>query len=255
MLAPLSSFFRGVDTAHGSVIQGLVANVNTSSAPGRNASPDDNIPSSLDLLLHLDSDQNDTILPAHRISSTALREPPSLPPPFADINWRDYNIPFSPPIQLANPNIASTTHRPVPGVDFEWLCAVDGAFQANSKAEGYRNAGAAFICHDLTKKETWFAANSLTTKNSNSAPVAEAEATLMQLEFLVSRKAKSAFIIHDNFDMHGFISGLRESKKKGARYDSIKQKIVELLGKFDVIWCAHVHKAHGTWLKTLQQIN
>jgi hypothetical protein len=243
----VSSLLLGVGAALAFSL-GSGTNVNTPSLPGGDAPPNphDNTPSSFDFLFHSDPHDNDTILPAHHISTLSSRAPSSLPPPFADVNWRDYNIPFTPPIQLPNPNTTSTTtHRLIPGTDFEWLCAMDGAFQGNTKAEGYRNAGAAFICHNFAQKETWFAANSLLTKNSNSAPVSEAEATLMQLEFLVSHKAKSALFIHDNFDMHGFISGIRESRKKGARYDILKQKIIDLLGKFDVIWCIHVHSHQG----------
>ena len=195
-------------------------------------------------LLGVLSKLNYPILPAHRIPASATRQPSTLPPPYCDINWRDYNIPYAPPIQLTNPN-SVPTQRLTPSVDFEWICAIDGAYQGNSKSDGYRNSGAAFICHDLLKKNSWMAAKTLLPKASNSAPVSEAEGTLLALQFLVSQKARSALFIHDNFDMHGFICGIRESKKKGSRYDLIKHQIFDLLGKLDIVWCVHVHSHQG----------
>ena len=185
--------------------------------------------------------------PTHHIPATASHAPSSLPIPFPDVEWQNFGLRHVTAPPVPNPNLQRHPGlAPRYNVDYQWICAMDGSFQGQFRAEGYRNAGTGCICHNLVTKETWFAAKTLPTKNQNSAPVAEAEATLQMLQFITDQGGSSALFIHDAFDMHGYMVGLRESKKKGSHYEQLKEQIKALLGRMDTVWCSHVHSHQGS---------
>jgi ribonuclease HI len=183
-----------------------------------------------------------------RAIRTAMTAPQSLHAPVHDFNWNDIGLKFvqSPP--LNNPDLNPSIARLRYGTDFQAILVVDGSYQGNKSAGGYRQAGCGFICHLLNSNETWISARHLPTSlSNNSAPVAEAEATVMGLNFILERSISRALIIHDNFDMHAFITNKHRSANKCSRYAKLKLKVIQLLNKMNAVYCCHVrsHQSHN----------
>ena len=127
------------------------------------------------------------------------------------------------------------------GTDFQAILCTDGSYQGTKSSHLYNQGGCGFICHLLQANETWIGARTLPkTDPNNSAPVAEAEGTVMGLEFLASKKISRALIIHDNFDIHAFICNKSKSKKKCSRYAKLKDRIVALMSNMEAAYGCHV---------------
>ncbi len=171
----------------------------------------------------------------------AMIPPQALQAPIHDFNWNEIGLRYSAAPPISNPDLNSSTVKVRCGTDFQAVLVVDGSYQGNKNAPLYQQAGCGFICHLLDRNETWIAAQHLSkSKSNNSAPVAEAEATVMGLNFLRQKSISRALIIHDNFDMHAFIANKSRSTKKCSRYAKLKENIISLLSKFDAIYGCHV---------------
>ena len=150
----------------------------------------------------------------------------------------DYVVPPQP---ILNPNIDRRNVKIKFGTDFQAILCTDGAYQGNKNSQHYNQGGCGFICHIFQTNETWIAARTLPkTDPNNSAPVSEAEGTLMGLQFLATKKISRALIVHDNYDMHSFIMNKSRSKKKCSRYAGLKDRIVTIMGKMDAVYGCHV---------------
>ena len=175
-------------------------------------------------------------------------EPPGeLRPPFSDVDWRGMGLRYSHPQPIINPNMSVDTLRINYGANFQAIICPDGAFQGNREAVNYLHAGCGFICHIFVTRETWVSARHLPKAvGNNSAPVSEAEGTVSSLEFLLSKGITRALVVHDNYDMHSFICNKSTSKKKCSRYARLKERIVSLLARMDVVYGCHVRSHAGS---------
>jgi ribonuclease HI len=174
----------------------------------------------------------------------ASEAPNNLRPPFADVDWSAIGLSYVAPSLLTNP--PQSQLQAIVGQDYQAIICPDGSYIGTKGHQYYGHSGCGFICHILSRNETWVAAKTLpSTLANNSAPVAEAEATLMALEFLLSQGITKALVIHDNSDMHLFICNMSKSKKKCSRYAKLKDRVVAHLGKFDKIFGCHVRSHQG----------
>jgi ribonuclease HI len=175
----------------------------------------------------------------------ALEVPIDLRPPFLDVDWSAIRLSYAAPPPLVNPPQPQQLQVTV-GSDYQAIICPDGSYIGTKSHANYGRAGCGFICHILTSNETWVAAKHLPASLlNNSAPVAEAEATLMALNFILSKGITKALVIHDNNDMHLFICNMSKSKKKCSRYAKLKSQIVALLGRFDTVFGCHVRSHQG----------
>lgn len=166
--------------------------------------------------------------------------------PFQNLDWAEIGLRYIPSLPIANPQIDSGNPPIRHGTDFQAIIAVDGSYQSSKTASTFQQGGCAFICHLLETKETWIAARHLPKSTANnSAPVSEAEGSLLALDFLLLKNVTRALIIHDNFDMHSFMSNKSTSAKKCSRYARLKDNIVDRLGKIDAMHCCHVRSHQG----------
>ncbi len=186
------------------------------------------------------------LLPAQPIDTqhalrAAMMPPQTLQAPVHDFNWNEIGLRYALAPPISNPDLNQSIAKVRFGTDFQAVLVVDGSYQGNKNAPLYQQAGCGFICHLLDRNETWIAAQHLPkSKSNNSAPVAEAEATVMGLNFLRQKSISRALIIHDNFDMHAFILNKHRSTKKCSRYAKLKEIVISLLSKFDAIYGCHV---------------
>jgi ribonuclease HI len=175
----------------------------------------------------------------------ALEFPNDLKPPFSDIDWSAIGLAYVAPTALIDP-LQTQKLQAIAGHDYQAIICPDGSYIGTKGHHDYGRSGCGFICHILSCNETWVAAKHLPSSlTNNSAPVAEAEATLMALEFLLSKGITKALVIHDNNDMHLFICNMSKSKKKCSRYARLKDRIVALLGRFDSVFGSHVRSHQG----------
>jgi hypothetical protein len=166
--------------------------------------------------------------PASCAPRAASEPPPSIQAPFQDINWSEIGLQYVPSLPIANPHIGSGPPPNRHSTDFQAVIVVDGSYQGNKNAERFQQAGCAFICHLLDRNETWIAAKHLPkSTGNNSAPVSEAEATLLASEFLVDKGISRALFVHDNYDMHSFICNKSRSAKRCSRYAKLKDRVVQ----------------------------
>ena len=194
--------------------------------------------------------QTDSSQPSQPPSAHAPRsatEPPHvLHPPFQDVRWNEIGLRFVPPQPILNPNVDRNTIKIRFGTDFQAILCPDGSYQGNKQSPHYNQGGCGFICHIFHSRETWIAAKTLPKSDpNNSAPVSEAESTLMGFQFLASKNITRALIVHDNFDMHAFIMNKSRSKKKCSRYANLKDRIVEIMSKMDAVYGCHVRSHQG----------
>jgi hypothetical protein len=158
-----------------------------------------------------------------RALHAAMQPPQALHAPAHDFDWNDFGLKFVQAPPLPHPDAHPSIARMRYGTDFQAVLVVDGSFQGNKTAAGYQQAGCGFICHLLNRNETWISAQHLhKSKGNNSAPVAEAESTVLGLNFLLEHNISRALIVHDNFDMHAFITNKNRSAKKCSRYARLK---------------------------------
>jgi ribonuclease HI len=167
-----------------------------------------------------------------------------------DFDWREHGLRFVPPPPLPNPNISKT----IPNIqfnEFDGIIIIDGSFQGIRQAEHYRSGGAAFIIHVFETKSTYFGGKHLNqSQTDNSAPVSEAEATLLAFKSANTLKLKNPLCIHDNQDMTNFLIGKSSSSRHGNRYAQLKDQIKHAASKFNTISCSHIysHERHGIHL-------
>ena len=183
-----------------------------------------------------------------RAPRLATEAPVSLQLPFQDVRWNEIGLRFVPPQPILNPNISHRAIKIKYGTDFQAILCPDGSYQGNKTSQQYNQGGCGFICHIFQTNETWISARTLPkTDPNNSAPVSEAEATLMGLQFLAAKKITRVLIVHDNYDMHAFIMNKNRSKKKCSRYAGLKDRIVALMSKMDAVYGCHVrsHQKDG----------
>jgi ribonuclease HI len=190
--------------------------------------------------------------PAHQVTSlqiprASIEPPPSLLPPFSEFQWHEIGLRYVPPQPILNPYLDSSNRIKIRfGTDFQAILCTDGSYQGNKSSHLYNQGGCGFICHLLQANETWVAARTLPKSDpNNSAPVAEAEGTVMGLEFLASKNISRALIIHDNYVIHAFICNKSKSKKKCSRYAKLKDRIVLLMSNMEAAYGCHV-RSHQT---------
>jgi hypothetical protein len=184
--------------------------------------------------------------PITYIHHSAREQPTTCPIPTFSFDWRAHGIDFVPPPSTPNPNILQARTNNIQHNDHDCLIVVDGSFQGTRGAADYRHAGTAFLIHAFQSRQTYIGGRFLPTSDGeNSAPVAEAEATLSALTFACSLRMKRPLIVHDNLDMTNFLSGLSSNTKQsaGGRYSRIKDNIKRATSYLDTASCSHV-KSH-----------
>ncbi len=179
----------------------------------------------------------------------AMLSPPDVSEPHKDLNWDEIGLRYIPSLPVIHPDLNLNIAKLRYGSDYQAILVVDGSFQGNKSAPLHKQAGCGFICHLLDRNETWISARHLPkSTGNNSAPVSEAESTLLGLKFLLEKAISRALIIHDNYDMHAFISNKHRSAKKDSRYAKLKEAISAILGQMDAIFCCHVRSHQSTGL-------
>lgn len=184
--------------------------------------------------------------PITYIHHSAREQPANCPPPTFSFDWKAHGINYVPPPTTPNPNISNARPSNIQHDEHDCLVVVDGAFQGARSATDYRSAGFAFLIHVFSTRQTFISGRSLPANDGeNSAPVAEAEATLAALTFASSIRLKRPLIVHDNLDVSNFLSGSSSNTRQaaGGRYNRLKESIKRIASYFDTASCSHV-KSH-----------
>jgi hypothetical protein len=183
----------------------------------------------------------DNVLHSSRIPAAAREQPTHCPAQTFDFDWREHGLRFIPPPPPPNLN----TLKAIPNIrfnEFDSMIIIDGSYQGTRNAENYRSGGAAFIIHVFDTKSTFFGGKHLSqSQPDNSAPVSEAEATLMAFKAANTLKLKNPLCIHDNQDMTNFLIGKSSSSRHGNRYAQLKDQIKHFASKFNTASCSHIY--------------
>lgn len=185
--------------------------------------------------------------PTTRIHHSAREQPSTCPLPTFTFDWSAHGIKYVPPPSAPNPNVTNSRISNIQHDEHDCLIIIDGSYQGTRGAADYRTAGIAFLIHSFTARLTYFGGRFLPSNDGeNSAPVAEAEATLAALTFASSIHMKRPLIVHDNLDMTNFLTGFSSNTKQasgGNRYSRIKDAIRRITSYFDIASCSHI-KSH-----------
>jgi hypothetical protein len=183
--------------------------------------------------------------PITHIHHSAREQPATCPLPTFSFDWRSHGIDYIPPPSRPNPNIANSRANDTQHEEHDCLIAVDGAFQGTRGTADYRTAGIAFLIHVFPSRQTYIGGRFLPLDDGeNSAPVAEAEATLAAFTFAHSINMKRPLIVHDNQDMTNFLTGRStNTRASGGRYSRLKNSIKRITSYLDTASCSHV-KSH-----------
>ncbi len=186
---------------------------------------------------------NSATISTTRICSSAREQPTHCPLPTFSFDWKAHGISYVPPPLSPNPNISNFRHANIQYDEHDCLIVIDGSYQGARGTADYRHAGIAYLIHTFAARQTYIGGRFLPTDDGeNSAPVAEAEATLAAFTFAHSIRMKRPLIVHDNLDMTNFLSGLSTTTRHvGNRYNRVKENIRRIASYFDIASCSHVN--------------